>query len=221
MRGGSVSTMPGTLLVVDHPLVANQLTQLRSSATDQVAFGRLASEITSRLAYEAFRELPTELVSIDTPVASGAMSLRVTTEVLLIPILRAGLGMIPALQATLPVTRVCAVGLRRNEITLESEVYLDALPASMTGAKVVICDPMLATGGSLVTVADMAVARGADDLTVLTLLSSAPGIERFHASHPEVRVVTAAVDAELNEQGYIVPGLGDAGDRLFGAPVRP
>jgi len=213
--------MATLLTVVDHPLVAHRLTELRSTGTDQAGFGRLAHEITALLAVEAFRDLPVEDVVIDTPVVKGTHATRITAEVLLIPILRAGLGLIPALQATLPVTRVCHIGMRRNEETLAAEIYLDAIPRQLEGARVVVCDPMLATGGSLIQVVDLVKARGATDVTVICLLASRPGVDAFVAAHPDVAVVTAAVDPTLNDHGYIVPGLGDAGDRLFGAPVRP
>jgi uracil phosphoribosyltransferase len=213
--------MSASIHVVDHPLVAHRLGELRSVDTDQPSFGRLAHEITLLLAVEAFRDLPVAEVLIDTPVARGVVASRISEEVLLIPILRAGLGLVPALQEALPRTRVCHVGMRRNEETLAAEIYLDALPRQLAGARVVICDPMLATGGSLIQAASLVKERGATDVMVLCLLAAAPGAEAFSSAHPDVPVFTAAVDPVLNEHGYIVPGLGDAGDRLFGAPVRP
>jgi len=212
--------MAAQLRVLDHPLVAHRVAGLRSSTTNQAQFGRLASEITTFLAVEAFAELPTEAVVIDTPVSSGVVAEQVTEELLLIPVLRAGLGLIPALQAMLPVTRVCLIGMRRDEATFEAEIYLDGLPRELSGTKIVVCDPMLATGGSLIQVVDLLKERGATDVTVLCLIASAPGVEAFGQLHPDVLIVTAALDEVLNERGYIVPGLGDAGDRLFGAPVR-
>jgi uracil phosphoribosyltransferase len=212
--------MSSTLTVVEHPLVAHRLTELRATTTDQTGFGRLAHEITALLAVEAFRDLPTVEVLIDTPVMIGAPARKITEEVLLIPILRAGLGLVPALQEALPVTRVCHIGMRRNEETLEADIYLDAVPRQLAGARIVICDPMLATGGSLIKVVDLVKSRGAEEIMVICLLASRPGIEALAAAHPDVPVVTAAVDPTLNEHGFILPGLGDAGDRLFGAPVR-
>jgi uracil phosphoribosyltransferase len=211
---------PVTIVAV-HPLVVHRFTKLRSKLTDQITFGRLVHEITAALAYEAFRDLATHELRIDTPVAEDVPAQVISQEVVLIPILRAGLGMVPALQEALPITRVCHVGLRRNERTLKADVYLDELPEDFTGATVVICDPMLATGGSLASVANMVLERGATDLTAMCLLASVPGLEAFHAQHPGVRVVTGAIDPTLNDEGYIIPGLGDAGDRLFGAPVHP
>jgi uracil phosphoribosyltransferase len=137
-----------------------------------------------------------------------------------VPILRAGLGMVPAVQDVLPRSRVCLVGLRRNEQTLQPDVYLDGLPDRIDGYHVVVCDPMLATGGSLIQVVEMLEGRGAREVTALCLIASVPGVERFTAAHPRARVATAALDPTLNEVGYIVPGLGDAGDRLFGPPPR-
>jgi uracil phosphoribosyltransferase len=213
--------MSASIHVVDHPLVAHRLGELRSASTEQRSFGRLAHEITVLLAVEAFRTMPLSEVLIDTPVARGVPASRISEEVLLIPFLRAGLGLVPALQETLPSTRVCHIGMRRNEETLAAEIYLDALPSRLAGTRVVICDPMLATGGSLIQAANLVKERGAEDITVLCLLASEEGARAFSSAHPDVAVFTAAVDPVLNEHGYIVPGLGDAGDRLFGAPARP
>ncbi len=208
------------LLVVEHPLVADKVRQLRDVATSNADFLRLAGEISRFVAYEAFRHTPVTATTVDTPVTKGAPAVRVETEYVIVPILRAGLGMSPAVQEVLPHHRVCLVGLRRNESTLLPDVYLDGLPESLAGAHVVLCDPMLATGGSLVCVLDMLVARGAGDITVLCLIAAQPGVDFVRKHHPGVTIVTAALDAELNSVGYIRPGLGDAGDRLFGPPAR-
>jgi uracil phosphoribosyltransferase len=150
----------------------------------------------------------------------SAPALRIDTEYLIVPILRAGLGMSPAVQEVLPHHRVCLVGLRRNEVTLQPDVYLDGLPESLAGVHVVICDPMLATGGSLDCVLEMLRSRGAGAITVLCLIAARPGVDFVFSRHPEITIVAAALDAELNDVGYITPGLGDAGDRLFGPPAR-
>ena len=207
-------------LVVNHPIVADKVRQLRDVATSNADFLRLAGEISRFVAYEAFRATPTTATTVDTPVMRGAPAVRVETEYVIVPILRAGLGMSPAVQEFLPHHRVCLVGLRRNEETLLPDVYLDGLPDSLAGAHVVICDPMLATGGSLVCVLDMLVSRGAADTTALCLIAARPGVEYVLSRHPNVSIVAAALDERLNDVGYIVPGLGDAGDRLFGPPVR-
>ncbi|MDE3082976.1 MAG: uracil phosphoribosyltransferase [Acidobacteriota bacterium] len=209
-----------TPLIVSHPLVADKVRQLRDESTSNADFLRLASEISRFVAYEAFRDAPTTATTVDTPVQKGAPATRIDTEYVIVPILRAGLGMSPAVQEVLPHTRLCLVGLRRNETTLLPDVYLDGLPESLAGAHVVICDPMLATGGSLIKVLDMLTSRGAGEVTVLCLIAARPGVEAVTRRHGSVRIVAAALDETLNDVGYIVPGLGDAGDRLFGLPVR-
>ncbi|MGC8510320.1 MAG: uracil phosphoribosyltransferase [Acidimicrobiales bacterium] len=207
-------------LVVQHPIVADKMRQLRDATTTNADFLRLAGEISRFVAYEAFRATPVVATTVSTPVMKDAPAVRVETEYVIVPILRAGLGMSPAVQEVLPHHRVCLVGLRRNETTLLPDVYLDGLPDSLLGAHVVVCDPMLATGGSLVQVLDMLHERGARDVTVLCLIAARPGVEHVASRYPEVTIVAAALDDTLNEVGYIVPGLGDAGDRLFGPPVR-
>jgi uracil phosphoribosyltransferase len=209
-----------SLLVVQHPVVADKVRQLRDVRTSNADFLRLAGEISRFVAYEAFRNTPVSVTSVDTPVVSGAPALRIDAEYLIVPILRAGLGMSPAVQEVLPLHRVCLVGLRRNEVTLKPDVYLDGLPESLEGVHVVICDPMLATGGSLDCVLEMLRERGAGEITVLCLIAAKPGVEFVLSRHPGIKIVTAALDDHLNEVGYIVPGLGDAGDRLFGPPAR-
>jgi len=207
------------VVVVDHPLVADRLTRLRDRATDNATFGRLTSELSALLAYEALRDLGTVVGRVSTPVVADVASPRVAESPLLVPVLRAGLGMVPAVGALLPMADVSHLGLRRNEETLQPTLYLDAVPRALAGRRVVVCDPRLATGGTLVAVCDLLVARGSGEIVVLCLIASVPGLERLGAAHPSgVRVVCAAVDAELDGRGYILPGLGDAGDRLFGPP---
>lgn len=208
--------MASGVLVVDHPAVAHRVGRMRDTTTSGAEMVRLVHEVTSFVAYEALRDLETETARVATPVATDAGVLRVAETVLVVPVLRAGLGMVPAVQALLPATELACMGLRRDESTLEAEVYLDQLPANLSGRRVVVCDPMLATGGSLATVCAMARARGARRVQGLCLIASTPGLERFHRLAPDVGVVCAAVDGSLDERGYIVPGLGDAGDRLFG-----
>ena len=206
------------VMLLDHPVVEHRVATLRDKRTDGDTFRQLISEISRFMAYEALRDLRTAPVVVDTPVADGAPGRKVIENVLIVPILRAGLGMVHAIQEVIPLTEVAHVGLRRDEQTLRSEVYLNRLPANLTGRRVVVCDPMLATGGSLVQVCDLAVERGAREVVVLCVIASVPGIAAFQAAHPSIRLYCAAIDPMLNEVGYIVPGLGDAGDRLFGPP---
>jgi uracil phosphoribosyltransferase len=208
----------GGVLVVEHPLVQHRLVALRDEATESAAFRQLVHELSTFVAYEALQDLATETVSVRTPVGVADCT-KIVETVLLVPILRAGLGMVPAVQELLPYTEVAHVGLRRDEVTLRSEVYLNRLPRDLTGRRVVVCDPMLATGGSLAQVCDLVVSRGARQVCALCLIASVPGIERFRQSHPDLPVACAVIDSELNERGFIVPGLGDAGDRLFGPPA--
>ena len=209
-----------TPLIVQHPIVADKVRQIRDAATSNADFLRLSGEISRFVAYEAFRDIPTCATTVDTPVMKGAPAVQIDATFVIVPILRAGLGMTPAVQEVLPHHRVCLVGLRRNEDTLVPDVYLDGLPDDLEGAPVVLCDPMLATGGSLVCVLDMLRSRGAGEITVLCLIVAQTGVDHVAAHHPDVQIVAAALDERLNDVGYIVPGLGDAGDRLFGPPVR-
>ncbi|MHB1089048.1 MAG: uracil phosphoribosyltransferase [Acidimicrobiales bacterium] len=207
-------------IIVNHPIVADKVRQLRDASTSNADFLRLAGEISRFVAYEAFRDIPISETTVDTPVLKGAPALRIDEQFVIVPILRAGLGMTPTVQEVLPHHRVCLVGLRRNEATLQPDVYLDGLPEDLEGASVVLCDPMLATGGSLVCVLDMLRERGAGEITVLCLIAAQPGIDFVASRHPDVQIVAAALDAQLTSSGYITPGLGDAGDRLFGPPVH-
>ena len=210
--------MTAGVLVVEHPLVQHRLVALRDEGTSSAAFRLLVHEISTFVAYEALQDFATEQVAVRTPVGDARCT-KITETVLLVPILRAGLGMVPAIQELLPYTEVAHVGLRRDEVTLRSDVYLDRLPRDLTGRRVVVCDPMLATGGSLSQVCDLVVSRGAAEVQALCLIASVPGVERFRGSHPDLPVACAIIDPELDEHGFIVPGLGDAGDRLFGPPA--
>jgi uracil phosphoribosyltransferase len=204
--------------VIDHPVMAHRVAVLRDAHTDRDHFRQLVAEISRFLAYEGLRDLGTEEVVINTPVADGVPVRKVNEHVLVVPVLRAGLGMVQAIQEVIPLAEVAHVGLRRDEETLQSNVYLNRLPADLRGRRVVVCDPMLATGGSLAQVCDLVMARGASAVVVLCVIASEPGLRAFTAAHPTIPVYCATVDPVLNDVGYILPGLGDAGDRLFGPP---
>lgn len=205
------------VVLVDHPVVRDRLAGLRDVGTSNAEFRRLIGEMSALVAYEALSDLNTIETEVVTPIGRAKCD-RVSETVLLVPILRAGLGMVPAVQALLPLSEVAHVGLRRDEKTWVSDVYLNRLPQDLSGRRVVVCDPMLATGGSLVQTCDLVIERGAANVMALCIIASRPGLELFHRRHPDVVVACAAVDPALDDRAYIVPGLGDAGDRLFGPP---
>jgi uracil phosphoribosyltransferase len=208
-------------LVVDHPLVAHKLTALRKETTDTPTFRRLADQLVTLLAYEATRDVRVEPVDIQTPVApTTGVRLR-KPQPLVVPILRAGLGMLDGMLKLLPTAEVGFLGMVRNEETLEASTYAERLPDDLSGRQCYVLDPMLATGGTLAAAITFLTDRGADDITAICLLAAPEGCARLEQGldgvEVPVTVVTAAMDERLNEKGYIVPGLGDAGDRLYGS----
>jgi uracil phosphoribosyltransferase len=208
-------------LVADHPLVAHKLTALRDAGTDSPTFRRLADELVTLLAYEATREMRVEPTTVQTPVAAARGVRLARPAPLVVPVLRAGIGMLDGMTRLLPMAEVGFVGLVRDEESLIASAYADRLPTDLTGRDTFVLDPMLATGGTLETVISMLADRGAATVTAVCLLAAPEGLDRIRDSFPDggkvpVRVVTATVDERLNDRGYIVPGLGDAGDRLFG-----
>ena len=206
--------------VADHPLVAHKLTTLRDERTDSPTFRRLADELVTLLAYEATRDVRVEKVSVNTPVAEAQGTRLASPKPLVVPILRAGLGMLDGMMRLLPTAEVGFLGMVRNEETLEASTYAERLPDDLSGRQCYVLDPMLATGGTLAAAIRFLVDRGADHITAICLLSAPEGCERVEKDLDglgvPVTVVTAGMDERLNERGYIVPGLGDAGDRLYG-----
>jgi uracil phosphoribosyltransferase len=208
------------LRIVDHPLVAHKLTRLRDAGTDSPTFRRLTEELVTLLAYEATREVRVTPHSVQTPVATAYGVKLSTPRPLVVPILRAGLGMLEGMTRLMPTAEVGFVGMVRDEVTLEASTYAERLPDDLSGRQCYVLDPMLATGGTLAAAIQFLVKRGANHITCICLLVAPEGVERLTHLLEDLQVpctlVTAAMDDKLNEFGYIVPGLGDAGDRLYG-----
>jgi len=206
--------------VADHQLISHKLTYLRDKHTDSPTFRRLVDELVTLLAYEATRDVRVEPFEIETPVAPTTGIKLASPKPLVVPILRAGLGMLDGMVRLLPTAEVGFLGMMRNEETLEATTYANRLPDDLHGRQCYVLDPMLATGGTLAMAIRYLVDRGADDITAITLLAAPEGIAHIEEQLGDLGVplslVTGAVDERLNDQGYIVPGLGDAGDRLYG-----
>jgi uracil phosphoribosyltransferase len=202
--------------VVDHPLARARLTDMRDARTDNAAFRAALRDLTLLLVVEATREAPTAEFPIHTPVARTTGH-RLANPPVLVPVLRAGLGMVDAAQSLVPESQVGFVGMARDETTHLPTPYMESLPESLVGRPVFVLDPMLATGGSMIHTVELLVARGADDVTAVCVLAAPEGVAALEASGLPVRLVTASIDERLNDSAFIVPGLGDAGDRQFGA----
>jgi uracil phosphoribosyltransferase len=204
--------------VADHPLITHKLTVLRDKNTPSPVFRQLVEELVTLLAYEATREVKTTEVTIETPVTQTKGKILSKPRPIIIPILRAGLGMLEGIVKLLPTAEVGFLGIKRNEETLQPYTYANRLPDDLTGRQVYIIDPMLATGGTLIDSIDYVFEKGATDITCICLLGAPEGLAALekHLGDKEVKIVLGALDEKLNELGYIVPGLGDAGDRLYG-----
>ena len=203
-------------MIVNHPLIQHKVSLLRNKSTGTKEFKELVSELAMLLCYEATRDLPTEEVEIETPLAVAHTHILAGRKLALVPILRAGLGMVDGMLSLLPAAKIGHIGLYRNEDTLEPVEYYCKLPSDIEERDVIVLDPMLATGGSARDAITMIKKRGAQHIKFIGIIAAPEGLETLHAAHPDVDIYVAALDERLNEKGYIVPGLGDAGDRIFG-----
>lgn len=204
------------LTVVDHPLVQHKLTLMREAGTSTAVFRQLLREISQLLAYEVTRELPMTTKTITTPMQEMQAPVLAGRKLALVSILRAGNGLLDGMLELIPSARVGFVGLYRDEETLQPVQYYFKVPTELQDRLVIAVDPMLATGNSSVAAIDLLKQAGATDIRFLCLLAAPEGVARMKEAHPDVPIVTAALDSHLNDKGYIVPGLGDAGDRMFG-----
>ncbi|AOT55712.1 uracil phosphoribosyltransferase [Weissella soli] len=204
------------LTVFDHPLIQHKLTIIRDKNVGTKEFREIVDEIASLMAYEVTRDLPTEDVEVETPVAITVKKQLAGKKLAIVPILRAGLGMVDGIMKLIPAARIGHIGMYRDEESLEPIEYFIKLPEDIDQREVLVVDPMLATGGSANMAIDALKKRGAQTIKLITLVSAPQGVEAVQTAHPDVDIFTAGLDEKLNEHGYIVPGLGDAGDRLFG-----
>ena len=203
------------VIVIAHPLVQHNLARLRDKRTQSQEFRRLLGEIASLMLYEATRSFAVRTVSVQTPLAV-APGFRLEREVVLVPVLRAGLGMLDSILQLIPHARVGFIGLKREETTLRAQFYHQSLPPNLSRFETILIDPMLATGGSAVAALDLLAGQGARRVRLVNLVAAPDGIRRVQKKYPRVPIFTATIDRRLNDKGYILPGLGDAGDRLFG-----
>lgn len=202
--------------VLDHPLIQHKLTIIRDKATGTKTFREVVNEVARLMAYEVSRDMPLEDVQIETPLVRTTQKQLSGKKVVIVPILRAGLGMVDGMLDLIPAARVGHMGVYRDEETKEPVEYFCKMPKDIDERLMLVVDPMLATGGSAIASIDALKNRGAKDIKLVVLVAAPEGIEHVHKEHPDVEIYTAAVDEKLNDDAYIEPGLGDAGDRLFG-----
>ncbi len=204
------------VFVIDHPLIKHKLSFIRDKNTGPKEFRELVEEVSLLMAYEVTRNLPLETTTIETPICSTETQVLSGKKVGIIPILRAGLGMVDGILRLIPAARVGHIGVYRDPKTLNPVEYYCKLPPDVTDREIIVVDPMLATGGSLCSAIEFLKARGCKSIKLMCLIAAPEGLQRVGQQHPDVEIYVAAIDEKLNEHAYIVPGLGDAGDRLFG-----
>lgn len=204
------------IIICDHPLVKHKITMLRKKTTGTNEFRAIVEEIAMLVGYEALRDLDLEDVEVETPIETAMCPVIAGKKQAIVPILRAGLGMVGGLLKLMPAAKVGHIGLYRDEETFEPHEYYCKLPASIGERRIFVVDPMLATGGSAISAIDFIKQHGGNDITFLCVLAAPEGLEKLANAHPDIRIFVGTVDRELNEKAYICPGLGDAGDRIFG-----
>ena len=202
--------------ILDHPLIQHKLTQLRQKDTSTTQFRQMINEIGGLMVYEITRDLPLEQIEIETPVAKTKANVIAGKKMVVVPILRAGLGMVDGILQMIPSARIGHIGIFRDEETLQPVEYFAKFPEELDQRDIFIVDPMLATGGSAIAAINSIKQRGAKNIKLVCLVGAPEGVKAINEAHPDVTVYLASLDEKLNEKGYIVPGLGDAGDRIFG-----
>ena len=202
--------------ILDHPLIRHKVAIIRNKNTDTKQFREVIGEIATLMAYESFKDVPTQEIEVETPLETVKQTIVKENSVAIVPILRAGLGMVDGVLSLFPAAKVGHIGLYRDEETLEPQEYYCKLPKGIEDKVVMVVDPMLATGGSAIAAIDQLKKRGLKNLRFMCLVAAPEGVEKLNAAHPDVPIYTVVLDDHLNEHGYIVPGLGDAGDRIFG-----
>ncbi|BDZ31425.1 uracil phosphoribosyltransferase [Lactiplantibacillus sp. WILCCON 0030] len=206
----------GKFEVLNHPLIQHKLTIIREKECGTKVFREMVNEISTLMAYEVSRDMPLKDIEIETPITKTTQKTLAGKKVAIVPILRAGLGMVDGVLNMIPAAKVGHVGMYRDEKTLKPVEYFVKLPSDISQRQLFVVDPMLATGGSAIMAMDMLKKRGASNIKFMCLVAAPEGVKALQKAHPDVDIYTAALDDHLNEDGYIVPGLGDAGDRLFG-----
>ncbi|MCH5162754.1 MAG: uracil phosphoribosyltransferase [Clostridiales bacterium] len=202
--------------ILNHPLINHKIAILRSADTKTKDFREIVGEITTLLTYEAFKDVPTHEVEVQTPLEKCKQQMVVENSVAVIPVLRAGLGMVAGVHTLFPTAKVGHIGMYRDEETLVPHEYYCKLPEGVENMRAIVLDPMLATGGSAAAAIDLLKKRGCKDIRQMSIIAAPEGVETLATAHPDVKIFVAVLDRCLNENGYILPGLGDAGDRLFG-----
>ena len=208
--------MAGQVTYLDHPLIQHKISRLRDKTTGTNEFRSLVEEIAMLMGYEALRDLPTEEVTVETPIETCKTPMIAGRKMAVVPILRAGLGMVSGITALVPTAKIGHIGLYRDPETLEPVEYYCKLPDDCANREVFVVDPMLATGGSSAAAIQMLKEKGVKNIHLMVIIAAPEGVKKMQEAHPDVEIYVGSLDEKLNENGYIVPGLGDAGDRIFG-----